>query len=367
MRVEAYSFYGLKENLLDQIVIPHTVKAIGNAAFFASGVKEYTFESIQAPVLETTYCADVDAAIKTLANVSNVALYRGYYYSNFQTYIYNYTHYVGKKSNLIINYPTNGKGYDTYIYRVYFATKKKMGVMMTDDTRACLERINALTSAEEVATWLDWDPNDAERKKQVEAFSKQVKEARVHYNNILKNEEQAKIFGEENGKKLIAIEEKLRAVKEHFNIPVYVTAIATAETSAHKETYTEGEIFDWNGLVITVTYDDGSTMTLTPESGLLTLKEEGIALTPYDSYVLVEYTENGKTTSAYVVITVNERKLSLIEKYPEEASLMRNVLIYGGAAMVLVGGLGVLLMMKKNKHRLAKAFAATTDVEELQE
>ena len=354
VRVEAYSFYGLKEDALDIIVIPYSVRAIGNAAFFGCEVKEYTFESIQAPALETEYCADVDAAIKALADNSTLGIYKGYYYANFQTNIYNYTHYVGQKSNLILNYPTNGKGYNTYIYNLYFGTKKKTGVMMTDDTRACLGLISALTSAEEVAKWLDWDPSDTEKKQQVEAFSNQVKAARVSCNNILKNGEQARIFGKENGEKLLAIEEKLRAVKAHFNIPVYVTKVETATTSAHKATYTEGEKFDWTGLVITVTYDDGSTKEIAPESGLLTLKDEEIALMPYDSYVLVEYTENGNTKSAYVVITVNERELSLLEQYPEEAGVMRNVLIYGGAAMMLVGGLGVLVMLEINKRKPAK-------------
>ena len=366
-RVEAYAFYGLKTGMLDKIVIPYSVKAIGDGAFFASEVKEYTFESIQAPVLETSYRADVEAAIEALANDSTVAFYKGYYYSNFQTDIYNYTSYVGNKSDLIIHYPTNGKGYDSYIYRLYFGTKKKLGVMMTDDTRACLGLVSALTSAEEVATWLNWNADDAEKKQLVEAFSAQVKAARAGYNNVLKDEAQAAIFGEENGAKLLAIEEQLRAVKAHFNIPVYVTTVATAKTSAHKAIYTEGEKFDWTGLVITVTYDDGSTTELTPESGALTLKDEGAILTPYDSYVIVEYTENGKTKSAYVVITVNERELSSIEKYPEEANVMRNVLIYGGAAMALVGGLGVCVMLMIGKRREVKALAAASAIEPFDE
>ena len=362
-RVEAYSFYGLKAGVLNTIVIPYSVKAIGDGAFYASGVKEYTFESIQAPVLETSYRADVEESIEALANASTVAFYKGYYYSNFQTDLYNYTSYVGKKSDLIINYPTNGKGYDTYIYRLYFGAKKKTGVMMTDDTRACLALVNALASADEVATWLDWDANDAEKKQRVEAFSEQVKEARASYNNVLKDEAQAAIFGEANGAKLLAIEEQLRAVKKHFNIPVYVTTVATSKTSAHKATYTEGEKFDWTGLVITVTYDDGSTTDLTPESGLLTLQGEGVALTKYDSYVIVEYTENGKTKTAYVVITVNERELSSIEKYPEEANVMKNVLIYGGVAMALVGVLGVFVMFVIKKRKLAKATLTVTETQ----
>lgn len=352
VRVESYAFYDLKKCALDQIILPYSVKVIGDGAFFASGIKEYTFESIQAPVLETAYRADVEAAI-----------YKGYYYSNFQTDIYNYTHYVKKKSDLTIYYPTNGKGYDTYIYRLYFGTRNKTDVMMTDDTRACLGLVDALPSADEVAKWLDWDATDIEKKRIVEDFAAQVKAARAGYNNVLKDEAQTALFGEENGAKLLAIEERLREVKVHFNIPVCVTGVATAKTSEHKATYTEGEKFDWTGLVITVTYDDGSTTELTPESGSLTLKDEGHKLALYDSYVIVEYTENGTTQSAYVVITVNERELSSIEKYPEEANVMRNVLIYGGAAMMLVGGLGVLVMLVIHKRKLAKASAAASVIE----
>lgn len=363
VRVEAYAFYGLQKGALDKIILPYSVKAIGNAAFYASGVKEYTFESIQAPVLETAYRADIENAIEELATASTVAFYKGYYYSNFQTDIYNYTHYVGKTSDLKINYPTNGKGYDTYIYRLYFGVKAKTGVMMTDETRACLNLLNGLTGAGEVATWLNWNAEDVSKKAIVEAFSAQVKAARASYNNVLKDEAQAAFLGEEYGEKLLAIEEQLRAVKVHFNIPVYVSNVATANESGHQATYTEGEKFDWTGLVITVTYDDGSTKEFTPESGLLTLKDEGVALTKYDSYVIVEYTENNKTKSAYVVITVNERELSSIEKYPEEANVMRNVLIYGGAAMMLVGGLGVLVMFAINKRKVAKAAMAASRIE----
>ena len=352
VRVEAYSFYGLKSGVIDTIVIPYSVKAIGDGAFLASGIKEYTFESIQAPVLETSYRAGAEAVS-----------YKGYYYSNFQTNIYNYTHDVGQKSDLTIHYPTNGKGYDTYIYRLYFGTREKTGVMMTDETRVCVGLVNALTSADEVATWLDWDATETEKKAIVEEFAAQVKAARASYNNVLKDEAQTAFFGEENSARLLAIEEQLRAVKAHFNIPVCVTGAATAKTSAHKATYTEGEKFDWTGLVITITYDDGSTTELTPESGSLALKDEGHKLTLYDSYVIVEYTENGTTKSAYVVITINERELSSIEKYPEEANVMRNVLIYGGAAMMLVGGIGVLVMLVINKRKLAKAVMAANEIE----
>lgn len=357
VRVEAYSFYDLQSGALNEVVLPYSVKVIGDAAFLKSGVLEYTFESIQAPVLETAYRADIQGKIEALATDSTVAFYKGYYYSNFQADFYNYTPYVGKTSGLTLNYPTNGKGYDTYIYRLYFGIRNKTGVMMTDTTRACLGLVSALTDADEVASWLDWNPNDVGKKAQVQVFSEQVKAARASYNNVLKDEEQAAIFGEENGAKLLAVEEQLRAVKVHFRIPVYVSGIAPAKTSEHKATYTEGEKFDWTGLVLTVTYDDGSTTELTPESGLLTLQNEGVALTPYDSYVIVEYTENGKTKAAYVVITVNERELSSIEKYPEEANTMRNVLIYGGGAMMIVGTIGVFVMFAIKKRKLAKAAA----------
>ncbi len=363
VRVEAYSFYRLKAGVLNKIVIPYSVKAIGDAAFFASGVKEYTFESIQAPVLETAYRAEVEAAIEALANASTVAFYKGYYYSNFQTNIYNYTHYVGEESDLTINYPTNGKGYDTYIYRLYFGTKNQLGVKMTDDTRACLALVSALTSADEVATWLNWNAADTDKKAFVEAFSEQVKAARASYNNVLKDEAQAAILGQENGAKLLAIEEKLRAVKAHFNIPVYVTTVETAKTSTHKATYTEGEKFDWTGLVITITYDDGSTKDVTPESGLLTLKDDGVALTPYDQYVIVEYTENGTTKSAYVVITVNEQEPSSSEEKPEEVNVMKNVLIFGGVAIAILGVASVFVILTIKKRKRAKAAAAADAVE----
>ncbi|MBQ7369204.1 MAG: leucine-rich repeat protein [Clostridia bacterium] len=354
VRVEAYAFYGLNKGALDRVIIPYSVKAIGNAAFYDSGASEYAFESIQAPVLETAYRADIESAIEALANASTVAFYKGYYYSNFQKDLYNYTHYVGEKSGLKMTYPENGKGYGTYIYRLYFGSRKTAGVMMTDDTRTSLRLVSALAGADEVATWLAWNASDAALKARVESFSAQVKAARASYNNVLKDEAQAAIFGEENGAKLLAVEEKLREVKAHFNIPVFVSTIAASKTSEHKTEYTEGDSFDPTGLVVTVTYDDGSTKELTLDSQQLVIESEEI-LTKYDQYVIVKYTENGKTKSAYLVITVGEKELSSIEKYPEEANVMRSVLIYGGLGMMLIGGLGVLVMLAIQRRKVAKA------------
>ena len=73
--------------MLSDLVLPHSVNAIGDSAFFMSGILEYTFESIEAPKLETVYRSEIDDAIQ---GMSTVAYYKGYFYTNFETYIYNF-------------------------------------------------------------------------------------------------------------------------------------------------------------------------------------------------------------------------------------------------------------------------------------
>ena len=296
--VQAYAFHGLKEGALNKVVLPYSVNAIGDSAFYKSGITEYTFESIQAPVLETIYRADVEQTIEDLATEATTAYYKGYYYANFDSYLLDYTQYGNKTSKLIINYPENGVGYDNHVYRTYFGVRNTTGIMMKDETRECINRINKMPSAEEIKSWNDWTVN-AENKAKVEAFSNEVKLARLAYNNTMKDATQSDYVTSDLANKLLAVEAELRAVKAKFNITLKISSLEIAEGSKHKTEYKTGEIFSLDGLKLTVVYDDGSTEIADMSKVVL---ENNEALTKYDRYVTISY--QGKTRR--ISITVSE-------------------------------------------------------------
>lgn len=295
--VLAYAFAYLNEGVMDAVVLPYSVKVIGDSAFYQSGVTTYTFESIVAPTLENIYRADVCERVET---ESEDLQYRpngtkGFYYANFEDYLYNYTDFGGKVSPLTVNYPENGVGYDNYVYETYFKTKNTIGVLIEDYTRECKELIESF----DVALVKSWNtlPVTDENKLMVSEFSESVKLARLYYNNI-KNEAQLAFLGE-LGAKLTEVETELRAVKARFGIAVKVSKL-TYEASGYRSEYVAGETFVMDGLKVTVVYDDNSSeLADISKLSLLTTKP----LTEYDRYVEIQ--GYGKTLRVSVTVTPN--------------------------------------------------------------
>ncbi len=293
LRVNAYAFYGLNEGMIDEVVLPYTVNAIGDSAFFASGIKEYTFESIQAPTLETVFRQEIADSIQ---NMSTIAYYKGYYYANFETYLFNFTSYVREKSELIINYPENGVGYDNYIYSLYFGEKNVNGILPEDDTRAFIDLMNVFPDASEIATWSTANKT----KEEVESFSNTVKTARRYFNNASKKAAQV-AFVKDYEERLQAIEEALRSVKDKFGIVTKLSELRIAEDSTHKSEYIEGETFDMTGLKVELVYDDESTEIADVSKLVLKTTE---ALTTLDRLVVVTY--EGERLSIGIKVTAAE-------------------------------------------------------------
>ena len=289
----AYAFYDLNEGMLDSVVLPYTLNTIGDSAFFASGIKEYTFESIQAPTLETVYRSEIADSIES---ASTIAYYKGYYYANFETYLYNFTSYVGEKSKLIINYPTNGRGYTNHIYSLYFGTKNVMGVYMEDNTRACIQLINEMPDATTIGAWTVATVDKAE----VERVAANVKTARSYFNNAKNNAQQADFLSAESENKLLAVEKALRSVKPLFGISVEIAELKLDSTSVFKSEYTVGETFDMTGLSVIIVYDDGSEEVA--DSSKLTLKTTK-KLGKYDRTVDIAYAGFDETLKVRITVT----------------------------------------------------------------
>ena len=120
VRVEAYAFYGLGEDVLDMVIFPFSMKTIGDGAFYQSGVREYHFKCKEAPFLENSFNKE------TLEKTGG---YRGYYYKNFDVAIVTYCNEL-ERSEMTIYAPDYNVGYDNHIYKSYFGEQKSLGVLV---------------------------------------------------------------------------------------------------------------------------------------------------------------------------------------------------------------------------------------------
>ena len=289
----AYAFYELNAGMINSVVLPYTLKTIGDSAFFESGVKEYTFESIQAPTLESAYRSEIEDSIES---ASTIAYYKGYYYANFETYLYNFTSYIGEISDLVINYPTNGRGYTNHIYSLYFGEKNTLGVYMEDNTRECMQLISEMPTATTVSGWTTATIDKSE----VERVAANVKTARAYFNNAKNNAQQSEFLTEEAENKLLAVEKALRSVKPLFGIRVEIQELKLDSTCVYKSEYTVGETFDMAGVVVVIVYDDGSEEVA--DSSKLTL-ETTKALGKYDKEVKISYQGFNEPLKVRVYVT----------------------------------------------------------------
>ena len=298
--VAASAFEGLKTGAIEHIVLPYTLDLIGSSAFFNSGIKEYRFESINAPVLLTEYIDWVKQYIEDFGDV-----YVGYFYSNFEDHFINHSSFGAglNPAQLTIYCPENGVGYDILIYAQYFAKTVTTGINIDDTTRTVRDLILTLPSASEVSGW----KLPAKPKSEVEEFSELVKRIRSLYNTIISESQldflkNHKVTDSETINlvdNLSNVEVALRTVKAAYDIPVSITSVTRVDGS-YKNVYTEGEKFDMKGLKVIVTYDDFSTETVGADQLTLLTTD---ALTVYDRSVIVSY----KGEECYLVITVNKK------------------------------------------------------------
>lgn len=293
------AFEGLKTGAVEHVILSYTLKTIGSGAFFNSGIKEYRFESINAPVLLTDYVDWIKVYIDEVVGDT----YIGYFYSNFEDYFINHSSFGDglNPANLTIYRPENGVGYDTLIYSQYFAKAVTTGINIDDTTRAVRDLILKLPTASEVSGW----NTSNKAKSEVEAFSELVKSIRSLYNEII-GADQLEILGEDNINHLSDVEIALRTVKAAYGIPVRIERVIEVAGS-YKSTYYAGEKFSMKGLKVIITYDDNSTEIV--GSDKLTLVTN-TPLTIFDQDVIVSYTAAGQVVYCYLVVTVTNRDSS---------------------------------------------------------
>ncbi len=343
IRIEAYAFAGA--TLLTSVTVPYSVVNIGAGAFFDTEIIEFTFESYDAPTLESEF----NELLKQYLRVD--ISFRGMFNNNFVDYILEYTDEIStvaqnNVSTLSMNYPKNGNGYDCYLYKKYFSSRKQGEYVLTNDARIVKNNLDNMT-LETVSQWLDASFTvNAGNTQIVNEFADLIKETHRLYNNVSSDKTQIELIGQTNIDNMFEIEAVLRQVKSKFNIVSKMSGYTFGGN--YKKDYVVGEIFDITGLVITFIYDDYSTEDFTG-TALKLNADSNRPLTMLDRLVQIEC--NGRTLA--VDINVTEGALEGPadgEVEPEKDNSLVFIIIGSviGGILVLAGiAIGVLFILNK--------------------
>ena len=289
--IQAYSFAYLNQTgaALKELTLPYSVKTIGASAFgYSFSIATYNFESIEAPRLLSEYYntgLDDDG-------------FHSLYYTNFHYPVLSFMTGIitgAEKSTLTIGYPSNGRGYNNFIFGNYFGSTVDLGELMDDNTRALIALIDGYFGLEgvsswnnlleKVSSWINLEVSN-ENKAMVAGLSDKVKLAHGMYNDLA-SAKQREFFSSDRAKKITEIEEALKPLKARFEVPVKISTVSVSSTSNHRSVYAVGEIFDLKGLVIEVAYDD-FTSELISDTSKVILRTTG-ELHSYDMFVSLEY------------------------------------------------------------------------------
>lgn len=332
-------------NALQEVVLPSSVRVIGDKAFYQGTAKTFTFCGLVAPVLEAKYVDPDDYDPDTYENYVFGVLGNGAkYYANFYNFLAINLYAVPaggvEPFGLTLRYPANASGFDTIVYSGYFDTVEKTAAVASDETLAAIalleniptvEQFNALKTSKDTALLAE--------------YKSQVTAARRAYNNVTDATQKGFITAELS-ERLVATETAMREVRALLGDPASVSRI-TVEQNPAKTVYTEGEAFDPAGLVLKVVYDDFSEETVT--SGYTYGTD---ALTINNSYVEIVY--NGAKTSVNIQVRAAETTdPTTPTDTPDNTGLIigigvaAGVVVLGAAAAVTV----ILIRRKKRNEK----------------
>lgn len=294
---------------LENIELVYTVGTIGSYAFYSSSVKNYTFNSVEAPTLIAKYVdtsgmqtSDVVYLLFAQSTTSTSAIGSTIYYANFFDYVSKriYRDYFDKKFydapdfKLTMTVPKNGKGYDTNVWTEFFSTIEKTDTILPDaTTHEAIDAIDKIASAmsnDEIAS--------ASSIEALQAVAKATQDARKAYNAI-NDKEQIALIGEKE-QILLAAEKALREAKARLGQPVALVEVKIA-TIPNKIRYVEGETFDPTGMVVKAIFADGSEIAVTD----YTLDKTTFAFG--DEKVVVTYVYDGQTYSVDLLVNVEQK------------------------------------------------------------
>ena len=306
------------DTALTTIEFPYTLKRIGAYAFYKSKVVNYTFNSVEAPVLLSEYVNpnqsfsdQVLAAIFGDSSSGN-ALGSTIYYANFSDFVakrvykdvFNPQFYESVDFGLHLVIPKNGTGYDTVIWTSFFGDIQKTDEILPDDTtHAAFDAIDKI-----LKTPLD-SIGSAASLADLDAISTEVLAARRAYNQVTLSEQLA--LCADHYESLLQYEKALRDAKERLGSPVEIKRLELSSVP-DKIRYKAGESFDPTGMVIKAIYEDESEVLLT--SGNYTLDKT--VLSAGDESVTISFTDRGKTYTVIVKVNVESQGTKTPETLP---------------------------------------------------
>ncbi len=355
-RILAYSFAQINKDTVNEVILPYSVNIVGDGAFFKSGITTYTFESIQAPILEASYNETIREGVNMNNTPSEPAEYKGYFYTNFETEFYLYSYKGNQTSQLVMNYPRNGFGYDNPIYSRYFGEKiASEEDLIEDDTRDFIDYIENLKSVDEILSWIVEDTE--ENLESVIAYENHMKGVRECYNRVKKDSKQLSFVTEEQLERLSEVEDAMSEAKEYFNLIVEIDYIEVAEDSEHKSEYERGDTFDPTGLKAIITYIDGTTAEADPtlfivEAGKITSHTKTIKILYEDAEFYVDIKVKADETQKPV--QPNESVSDASEDVSNESNASKAVIIVMAVvADCVVIGLAVFFFLRWKKGKVA--------------
>ncbi|MCH5163452.1 MAG: leucine-rich repeat protein [Clostridiales bacterium] len=221
IRIGNYAFYF--NQYIFKVNIPDSVRWIGDGAFASSDVRIYNFETLQAPELEAGYAT---------TETENGDVYFWQMYNNFyQPFTYSpdggafkynsirmhdeydkrvdlnssmqlqnesYTGggFTGYPYGMVVERPSNAKGFDNFIWANYFDSTLLMPELMEDTTRIVMDLIRALPEANKVTV----------------AHRDDIESARGRYDSLSSFEQQVFVIKEGLLDRLEACEQRLAEI-----------------------------------------------------------------------------------------------------------------------------------------------------------
>ena len=163
VRISALAFAGSD---VSKVSLPYTLNSIGHKAFYGcDSLSVVTFASYEAPTLEEEYdemyfytyenfpskgdyvipLTDGSKLIFQGLGVVDYLMYYAHFYPSTVYYGANFVDYIGKvEDKLTMVRPTNGVGYESFIYSQYFDTVLEGAAAADDITLEAIEAINKL-------------------------------------------------------------------------------------------------------------------------------------------------------------------------------------------------------------------------------
>lgn len=325
---------------LTEVILPASLEAIGDMAFYRCGAKEFTFLGLSAPVLEAKYVDPYDYNAYDDEFIVFAAIGEGaIYYANFYDFLALQLYLEDNSYGLTLHYPENASGFDSPVYTDYFETIVKEAPVEDDLTKLALSLLEEMPTAAQFEAL-----KESKDMALLAEYKAEVTAARRAFNDV-SDPVQLSFISEELQTALLETERVMREVRELLGDTPVVSRITVLQ-EPHKTDYTAGEVFDPEGLVLRVIYDDFSQIEV---SEGFTCSEE--PLTVNNSYVEIEY--DGAVTSVSIFVTASEAVDPVPDTpHPAEQSGLPGwavALICVGAAAV-IGAVAAIVIVQKRRH-----------------